>query len=128
MLPIEFHIKFLFSTLPGRLSKQEIERMVSEAEKYKQEDDKRREGITARNELESFVDGVKTAVEDDRFKDKITDDEKTKLIEECNTISNWLDHNQVNSGVQMLMSSLCSLLTNPYVYYDETLLGSFKFV
>lgn len=46
----------------GRLSKDEIDRMLAEAEKYKAEDDKQREKVTARNQLESYTFGVKQAV------------------------------------------------------------------
>merc|ERR1712059_35747 len=38
----------------GRLSKEDIERMVNEAEKYKDEDDKQREKVQAKNSLESY--------------------------------------------------------------------------
>lgn len=43
----------------GRLSKEDIDKMLSEAEKYKAEDDKQRERITARNQLESYIFSAK---------------------------------------------------------------------
>lgn len=43
----------------GRLSKDDIDRMLSEAEKYKADDDKQREKIIARNQLESYIFSVK---------------------------------------------------------------------
>lgn len=46
----------------GRLSKEEIDRMLSEAEKYRAEDEKQKEKVTARNQLESYTFGVKQAV------------------------------------------------------------------
>jgi len=46
----------------GRLSKEDIDRMLSEAEKYKAEDEKQKEKVTARNQLESYTFGVKQAV------------------------------------------------------------------
>merc|ERR1711920_966629 len=46
----------------GRLSKEEIERMVNEAEKYKEEDDKQKERIAAKNGLESYCFNMKTTI------------------------------------------------------------------
>merc|ERR1712071_227111 len=47
----------------GRLSKEEIERMVSDAEKYKAEDEKQRDKISAKNGLESYCFNMKTTIE-----------------------------------------------------------------
>merc|ERR1719270_413729 len=62
----------------GRLSKEEIERMVNDAEKYKQQDEEQRTRITAKNALESYAFNMKSTVEDEKFKGKISDDEKFK--------------------------------------------------
>merc|ERR1719320_520598 len=43
----------------GRLSKEEIDRMVNDAEKYKAEDEKQRERVEAKNQLESYAFQVK---------------------------------------------------------------------
>merc|ERR1712043_98702 len=48
----------------GRLSKEEIERMVNEAEKFKAEDDKQKDRISAKNGLESYCFNMKSSVED----------------------------------------------------------------
>merc|ERR1719228_2937355 len=55
----------------GRLSKEEIERMVSDAEKFKAEDDKQKERISAKNGLESYCFNIKSTIEDEKMKDKI---------------------------------------------------------
>jgi len=55
----------------GRLSKEEIERMVNDAEKYKAEDEKQKDKISAKNSLESYCFNMKSTVEDDKVKDKI---------------------------------------------------------
>merc|ERR1712043_126914 len=65
----------------GRLSKEEIERMVNEAEKYKEEDDKQKEKIGAKNGLESYAFNLKSSVEDEKLKDKI--EEKKTVIDKC---------------------------------------------
>ncbi|GAA5857537.1 hypothetical protein JCM3766R1_000630, partial [Sporobolomyces carnicolor] len=62
----------------GRLSKEEIERMVSEAEKYKAEDEAAAERITAKNGLESFAYNLRNAVDGD-LKDKLEASDKEAL-------------------------------------------------
>eukprot|EP00039_Didymoeca_costata_P015554 m.267538 g.267538 ORF g.267538 m.267538 type:complete len:643 (-) comp16248_c0_seq2:120-2048(-) len=79
----------------GRLSKDDIDRMVNEAEAFKAEDDKQRERIAAKNSLESYAYQVKQTVEDNNMKDKITDDERTQVTNKVQEILNWLDDNQM---------------------------------
>merc|ERR1711930_10361 len=52
----------------GRLSKEDIEKMVNEAEKYKAEDEKQRDRIQAKNSLESYCFNMKTTIEDEKMK------------------------------------------------------------
>merc|ERR1712183_1001463 len=54
----------------GRLSSEDIEKMVADAEKFKAEDDVQKERISAKNGLESYCFNMKSTVEDDKFKDK----------------------------------------------------------
>lgn len=79
----------------GRLSKEDIERMVNEAEKYRNEDDKQKECIAAKNGLESYCFNMKATMEDDKLKDKITDSDKTLILDKCNDTIKWLDANQL---------------------------------
>jgi len=79
----------------GRLSKEEIERMVQDAEKYKGEDEKQRERIGSKNQLESYAFNMKSTVEDEKFKDKISDDDKKAITDKCNEVISWLDSNQM---------------------------------
>ncbi|XP_069699880.1 heat shock 70 kDa protein cognate 2-like [Periplaneta americana] len=76
----------------GRLSKEEIDRMLAEAEKYRAEDEKQKERITARNQLESYIFGVKQATEE-AAAGKLTDDEKKTAQDKCKTVLSWLDSN-----------------------------------
>merc|ERR1719150_1172061 len=78
----------------GRLSKEDIERMVKEAEKYKAADDKQKERISAKNGLESYCFNIKSTAEDDKLKDKIPEGDRKIILEKCNEIINWLDLNQ----------------------------------
>ncbi|KAL5244961.1 hypothetical protein ACI65C_012371 [Semiaphis heraclei] len=77
----------------GRLSQAEIDRMLSEAERYKEEDERQKAKIAAKNQLESYVFGVKQALEE--AGDKLTESEKKNGIKECETVIQWLDSNQL---------------------------------
>lgn len=79
----------------GRLSKEDIERMVNEAEKYRSEDEKQKETISSKNALESYCFNMKATMEDDKLKDKITDSDKTLIMDKCNDTIKWLDANQL---------------------------------
>merc|ERR1711881_502172 len=79
----------------GRLSKEDIERMVNDAEKFKEEDDKQKERISAKNGLESYCFNMKTTIEDEKVKDKISDDDKKKINDKCDEAIKWLDANQL---------------------------------
>jgi len=78
----------------GRLSKDEIERMVKEAEDYKQDDDAQRERIQAKNALESYAFNMKSTVEDEKLKDKISEADRKTILDKCQDIIKWLDGNQ----------------------------------
>lgn len=91
-----FFFFFFFPNLfSGRLSKEDIERMVQEAEKYKAEDDVQRDKVAAKNGLESYAFNMKSTVEDEKLKGKISDEDKQKILDKCNEVISWLDKNQV---------------------------------
>jgi len=79
----------------GRLSKEEIERMVNDAEKFKADDEKQKERISAKNGLESYCFNMKTTIEDDKVKDKISEDDMKKINDKCDEAIKWLDANQL---------------------------------
>ena len=78
----------------GRLSKEDIDRMVNEAEKYKDEDEKQRDRVQAKNGLESYAYQTKQTMEDEKLKDKISEDDKKTVLEKCSEVIAWLDANQ----------------------------------
>ncbi|PID29703.1 MAG: molecular chaperone DnaK [Candidatus Cloacimonadota bacterium] len=63
----------------GSLSEEEIERMVKDAEAHADEDNKRKEAITAKNELDSVIFSTEKALKD--YGDKVSEDEKKKVEE-----------------------------------------------
>ena len=78
----------------GNLSAEEIQRMVNEAEKYKDEYDKQGERITAKNSLESYAFNMKNTMEDDKVKDKVSEQEHENIISKCEEVIDWIDNNQ----------------------------------
>ena len=77
----------------GRLTQADIDRMLSEAEKYKEEDEKQRKRVAARNQLESSAYQFKQAAEDNSSKLTAEDNETVKR--ECQQVIDWMDHNQL---------------------------------
>jgi len=78
----------------GRLSAEEIEKMVADAEKFKDEDNKQKERIDAKNGLESYCFNMKSTVEDEKLKDKISGSDRKTIEDKCDETIKWLDQNQ----------------------------------
>jgi L1 cell adhesion molecule like protein len=81
----------------GRLSKEDIERMVSEAEKYKEEDEKESSRIAAKNGLESYAYSLKNTTSEEAFTSKVSEDDKANLSKAIEETITWLDENQAAS-------------------------------
>ena len=79
----------------GRLSKEDIEQMVSDAEKFKADDDRQMEKITARNQLESYCFSMKQTMDDEKLKDKISENDRTTITTKVQEALTWLDGNQM---------------------------------
>jgi len=79
----------------GRLSKEEIDRMVDESEKYKADDEKQKERIDAKNGLESYCFNIKSTIEDSNIKEKLSESERNMIAEKCNEAISWLERNQM---------------------------------
>jgi heat shock 70kDa protein 1/2/6/8 len=75
----------------GRLSQEEIDRMVSEAEKYKEEDEKEAKRIQSKNQLESMAYSLKNTLSE--AGDKLDEADKKTLEEKCSEVISWLDDN-----------------------------------
>merc|ERR1712196_766341 len=80
----------------GRLSQEEIERMVQEAEEFADDDKRIRDKIEARNSLENYVYSMKNTLNDGEkgVADKISEDDKTTIEDALKDLSDWLDDNQ----------------------------------
>merc|ERR1712194_108716 len=78
----------------GRLSQDDIERMVAEAEKYKAEDDANKNRVEAKNGVENYCFSLKSSIEGEEVKDKIPEEDKTTLLGAITDTTSWLDANQ----------------------------------
>merc|ERR1712238_625828 len=82
----------------GRLSKEEIEKMVNDAEKYKAEDELVKKKIEAKNGFENYCFQMKNTLNDEKMKDIFTTDEKTTIEEASKEGLQWLEGNQDADG------------------------------
>ena len=85
----------------GRLSKEEIEKMVNEAEAFKDEDDKQKDRIDSKNTLESFIFNVKFSLEQPEVKTKLSEEEFSSANAHLETALRWLDCNQLAEKVSL---------------------------
>ncbi|KAI4716213.1 heat shock 70 kDa protein [Aureobasidium sp. EXF-10727] len=85
--------KIVITNDKGRLSKEEIERMLSEAEKYKEEDEAEAARIGAKNGLESYAYSLKNTISDPKVEEKLPADDKEKLSAKINETVEWIDSN-----------------------------------
>jgi len=83
--------KITITNEKGRLSQEEIERMVSDAEKYKAEDDANRNRVEAKNALENYCFSLKSSISGENNLDP---SDKEKLESKIEETTKWLDDNQ----------------------------------
>jgi heat shock protein 1/8 len=77
----------------GRLTKEDIEKMVNEAEKYKDEDELNKKKIESKNALENYIYTVKNSMDDEKLADKFTEDDKKVVNEAVDETRQWLEAN-----------------------------------
>merc|ERR1711967_222081 len=87
--------KITITAEKGRLSEEDIERMVREAEEFAEEDKKVKEKIDARNGLESYLYNLKNTLDDDEkgVADNISAEDKKELQDLIDETLDWMDEN-----------------------------------
>jgi endoplasmic reticulum chaperone BiP len=91
----------------GRLSTEEIDRMVAEAEQFASEDEAQRKRIEALNSLSSFVYGLKTQLGDQEgLGGKISDEDKKLILSTVKETMDWIDENGASASVEDLEEKL----------------------
>merc|ERR1712156_867120 len=68
---------------------------MGDAETFKAEDEKQKERISAKNNLESYCFNMKSTLDDEKLKDKISESDKETITKKCDEIIKWLDANQL---------------------------------
>ena len=103
----------------GRLSSDDIEKMINEAEEYKEEDNLHKQKIEAKNNLESLLYQSKTSVENEQVKSKLEESEIQKVNDKVTEVETWLldertaeeyenKLNEVNSELNPIMMKIYS--------------------
>ncbi|KAL8145256.1 heat shock 70 kDa protein [Apium graveolens] len=100
----------------GRLSKDEIEKLVKEAEKYKAEDEEVKKKVEAKNALENYAYNMRNTVKDEKIAGKLDAADKEKIESAVNEAIDWLEKNQL-AEVDELEDKLKELegLCNPII-------------
>jgi L1 cell adhesion molecule like protein len=96
----------------GRLSQEDIERMVNEGEKFAEEDKLHKETIEEKNKLDALVYQTKSTIENDSIKSKIEESD-LKLVEDVLTETElWLDSEHTKDEYENKMTEVNSKI-NP---------------
>jgi heat shock protein 5 len=91
--------KITITAEKGRLSQEEIERMVREAEQFAEEDEVIKKRIDSRNALEGYAYNLKAQISDaDKLKDKLSGDDAETIEKAVQSVLDWLDENQEASA------------------------------
>ncbi|KAH9298706.1 hypothetical protein KI387_030388, partial [Taxus chinensis] len=87
--------KITISNDKGRLSKEEIEKLVQDAERYKAEDEELKKKVDAKNTLENYAYNMRNTIRDDKFSGKLDPADKQKIEKAVEGAIEWLDQNQL---------------------------------
>lgn len=75
----------------GRLSKEDIDRLISEAEKYKADDDAQRQRVEAKNSLENYLFNAKNSLNDEKIASVLSEEDKKQASDVIESTISWLD-------------------------------------
>ena len=89
--------KIVITNDKGRLSKDDIDRLVKEAEKFKADDEKVKNRIEAKNQLEQYAYQVRQTINEEKLKDKFTEDEKKQISSKVDEVLQWTNNNPAAS-------------------------------
>ncbi|KAI9007115.1 hsp71-like protein [Gaertneriomyces semiglobifer] len=104
----------------GRLSQSDIDRMVNEAEKFRQEDEKVAERVQARNAFEAYTYNIRNTLQDEKISGKLDTKDKEELHHDIEEAIKWLDHNleastdEYNSRQKELESKVNPIMMKMY--------------
>ena len=113
----------------GRLSKDDIERMLKEAEKYKEEDTKNKDRIESRNQLESYLYNLKSSILDNA-ENKMDEKDKNKIKRAVEEGMSWLDNSPLadkdayDAKLKELSDVITPIVTKMYGAAAEAMKGT----
>ncbi|KAI0509849.1 hypothetical protein KFK09_010446 [Dendrobium nobile] len=87
--------KITITNEKGRLSREEIEKLLQEAERYKTEDEEHRKKVEAKNALENYTYNMRNTIKDEKIGGKLNSADKQKIEEALEQIIQWIDGNQL---------------------------------
>ena len=96
----------------GRLSQEDIERMVQEGEKFKEEDQMNRDKVEAKNKLDSLIYQTKSTIENDQIKSKLEESDMKVLTDTLSETELWLEEEHSKEEYDNKMTEVNSIL-NP---------------
>ena len=82
----------------GRLDKDEIEQMVQDAEKFKDDDEKNKQRIESKNKLESYIYGLKDSVNNDKIKEKLSEDDLSHVNTAISNSEDWFNSHSTETA------------------------------
>jgi len=85
--------KITIESQKGRLSEDEINKIVEEAERYKEEDTKMKAKVTAKNDLENAAYQIRNSLDDPKLAAAISDEDKKTIREKVDEVVKWVDEN-----------------------------------
>lgn len=110
--------KLTIQTSGNALTKEQIDKMVEEAEKFKEEDELFRKKIDAKNKLEGMVYGMKSALDEEKLKTSIPEDEMTKLKQFVEDTFKWMEGEHTTEEFEAKQKELNEVF-NPMKYASQ---------
>ena len=89
--------KIVITNDKGRLSKEDIDRLVKEAEKFKEDDMKVKERIEAKNQLEQYAYQVRQTLNEEKLKGQFSEEEKKSVETKVDEVLKWNNDNPAAS-------------------------------
>jgi len=85
--------KIVITNDKGRLSKEDIERMINEAERNKNEDEAAKGKVEAKNQLEQLCYQYRQTLTEEKLKNKFTEEEKENITKLTDEALKWMSDN-----------------------------------
>ena len=124
------HYRITITNDKGRLSKEDIERMIKEADNNKEEDNRQKERIVAKNAIENYAYSIRNSLKDDQIASKIPDEDKRAMESAVENTIKWLAGNQTAEkdefeNKRQELESLCGPIITRICQQEASAAGGF---